>query len=210
MPIATTAEQRAAADAISAWARGADLLTTVRAQERDPSAWQRHWAELTQLGLCDVLAAGGTITDLAVLLEQCAAVLAPGPVLGSALASAVIDGEQGAVALAMSPVELTADGRLHGVTTVLRAGAGAPILLPAQSAADERWFTVADDAPGVKLVDRPGADLSRPIAELRLDGVRRRPGRRPGTRPGHHADRGRGSRRGRLVPAHRGRVRQGA
>jgi hypothetical protein len=167
VPIATTAEQRAAADAIRAWARGADVLATVRAQEHDPSAWERHWVALTQLGLCDVLSAGGTITDLAVLVEECAAALAPGPVLGSALASAVIGGEPGAVALAMNPVELTGDGRLHGVTTVLRAGRGACILLPA----DEQWFTVADDAPGLKLVDVPGADLSRPIAELHVDGV---------------------------------------
>jgi 3-oxochol-4-en-24-oyl-CoA dehydrogenase len=170
VPLGTTAEHRATADAVQAWARSAAPVSVTRAQESDPSAWQRLWPALTDLGVLDVRAAGGTVTDLAVLLEQCAAVLAPGPVLGSALAALVSDQPHGAVALALDPVE-AGGGRVHGSTMVLDAGAHAPVLLPARDAGVEAWYLVPADAAGVKLVDRAGADLSRPMAELHLDGV---------------------------------------
>jgi hypothetical protein len=171
--LGTTAEHRAAAEAVRAWARSADPIAAVRAQETETGAWHGTWPGLTGLGVLEVVADGGSVTDLAVLLEQCAAVLAPGPLLGSALAALVLDEPMGAVALALDPVEAI-DGRLHGVTTVLDAGSQAPLLLPATESGIESWYLVPADSPGLKLIDRASADLSRPLAEVRLDNVEAR------------------------------------
>jgi hypothetical protein len=169
VPIATTAEQRAAADAVRAWARDSAVVTTVRAQESDPGGWQRLWPGLVELGIGEVTSAGGTVTDLAVLLEASAAALVPGPVLGSALAGIVGGSDAQSTALGMTPVAATHDHVLTGTATVLSAGPAAPILLPATCDGVEHWYEVAPDH--AKLVERTSADLSRPIADLHLDGA---------------------------------------
>ncbi len=120
MPIATTAEQRAIADSVRAWAQRAHPIDTVRADESDPEAWRGTWSGLTELGVCEVIAAGGSLTDLSRFVEQCATVLAPGPVLGTAVAAAVLgSAPDEPVALAFAP-----DG------PVLAAGPDAALLAP--------------------------------------------------------------------------------
>src|SRR5688572_30403980 len=69
MPIATTGEQRALRDSVDA-AKG-------------------EWADLVRVGFFEVLREGGTVTDLAVMLERAAEHLVPGPLLPTALVSAL-------------------------------------------------------------------------------------------------------------------------
>ena len=154
MPIATTDVQRAAATAVHAWAKQADPIRIVRAQERDTCAWQRAWPALSDLGIGAVVAAGGTLTDLATLVEACAQVLAPGPVLGTAVAGAVLGHDPGPVALAFD-VDAPA----------LAAGPQAPLLAP-----DREGGWQLHPAGSVKLVDLDAADFSRPLAEVHTDG----------------------------------------
>ncbi|MGZ3144944.1 acyl-CoA dehydrogenase family protein [Lentzea chajnantorensis] len=70
MPIATTDEHRALRNSVSA-ARGT-------------------WEDLVRVGFFDVLRDGGTTLDLAVMLEQAAEHLVPGPLLPTALACALV------------------------------------------------------------------------------------------------------------------------
>jgi hypothetical protein len=153
VPIATTAEQRAITDAVRAWADRARTVETVRAHEHDPAAWQRGWDGLAALGIFDVVGSGGSLTDLACFVEQCAVALAPGPVLGTAAASAVLGRDpQAPVALAFAPDAVA-----------LGAGVDAALLAPDD---DGRWYLYRPGA--AKFTDLTAADLSRPVAEVHV------------------------------------------
>ncbi len=54
MSIATTPDQTEIQNSIKAWARSADPVATVRAQEDDPEAWEAVWPQLAELGLFGV------------------------------------------------------------------------------------------------------------------------------------------------------------
>ncbi|ANZ41087.1 acyl-CoA dehydrogenase [Lentzea guizhouensis] len=75
MPIATTDEHRALRDSVSA-ARG-------------------KWEDLVRVGFFEVLREGGDAVDLAVMVEKAAELLVPGPLLPTALASAIVPGFDG-------------------------------------------------------------------------------------------------------------------
>ncbi|MET8762634.1 acyl-CoA dehydrogenase family protein [Lentzea sp. NPDC004782] len=70
MPIATTGEQRALRDSVDA-AKG-------------------EWADLVRVGFFEVTREGGTVADLAVMLERAAENLVPGPLLPTALVSVLV------------------------------------------------------------------------------------------------------------------------
>jgi alkylation response protein AidB-like acyl-CoA dehydrogenase len=154
--IATTAEQRAIADSVRAWAQRAHPIDTVRALENDPAAWRGTWSGVVDLGVFDVVGAGGSLTDLSCFVEQLATVLAPGPVLGTAVAAAVLtSAPDEPVALACAP-----DG------PALAAGADAALLAPD---VDGTWRYYASGS--AEFTDVAGADLSRPLADLHVDGT---------------------------------------
>ncbi|MGW4210734.1 acyl-CoA dehydrogenase family protein [Lentzea sp. NPDC004789] len=75
MPIATTGEQRALRDSVDA-AKG-------------------EWADLVRVGFFEVTREGGTVADLAVMLERAAENLVPGPLLPTALVSVLQPGFEG-------------------------------------------------------------------------------------------------------------------
>jgi len=188
VPIATTDEQRAVGAAVRAWAQRTQPVATARAQEDRPDAWREHWADLAGLGVFAAAVpeaaggAGGSIADLAVLVEQCADALVPGPVVtsalaavllarsGSALADSVADGSR-PVGLALGSLSAAATGdglTLNGsVPNVLGADAGT-VLLSARLDAGEAWFLVDVDVPGVKVLDQQPADFSRSLGEVRF------------------------------------------
>ena len=122
MPIAVTAEQLAMADSVAQWANRAGTIRAVRDLEEcgghpgaaDEQAAAR-WAALAELGVFSIAVpqtfggAGGTAADVAVVAEQLAAVLAPGPVMptllaGLVLAKAVSAGEDSTAARQLEPV----------------------------------------------------------------------------------------------------------
>ena len=104
MSIATTPDQTEIQSSIKAWAKSADPVTTVRAQETDPDAWKALWPQLAELGLFGVAiaeehgGAGAEIVDLACMLETAAARMAPGPVLSTAVAGVLVSKAGGDVA----------------------------------------------------------------------------------------------------------------
>ncbi|WP_455900730.1 acyl-CoA dehydrogenase [Rhodococcus gordoniae] len=93
MSIATTEEQRAVQASVQAWSRTVDPISTIR--RSGDATWRDGWSSLAELGLFGVAVpedAGGlgaTAVDLAVMLEQAARELAPGPVLTTAVAALV-------------------------------------------------------------------------------------------------------------------------
>ena len=193
MPISVNADQRALADALRGWAERARPVDATRAMEVDPDRWRELWPELTALGVPGLAAApeaggaGGTITDLAVALEQCADALVPGPLLPTVLAGLLLAGHPragelaagervGAVALEPVELEQAADGTASGaLRPVLGAVDDALVVL---GTPDGNWYLTDARAAEVKVLDLAATDFSRSAAEIRLDGaaVERLPG----------------------------------
>ena len=173
MPIATTQEQQALQASVRDWAKRTDPIAVVR---QGPST--ALLAELTALGVFAIPLDGGTVTDLAAALEQLACVLAPGPVLPTALASLLLArsgrpdlaGATACVALASGSLTGTrqADGglRVSGETGPVLWAAG-HLLAPAATAEGDAWFLI--EAGGVAVGRLAPLDFSRELAAVRLD-----------------------------------------
>jgi alkylation response protein AidB-like acyl-CoA dehydrogenase len=182
--IALTDDQRALAELLRDWAARVRPVAAGRAAEEDPAAWRGLWPDLAGLGVLTLAvpeAAGGSgagVAELAVALEQLADALAPGPLLPTVLAhrllaeaGATVDGD-GCAAVALEPAELSVDADGGGpvvsgaVGPVVGAVDGATLLV---ATGDGRWYAADTAAPGAKLLDRPAADFTRPLAEVQLD-----------------------------------------
>jgi alkylation response protein AidB-like acyl-CoA dehydrogenase len=198
VPIAMSTEGRALSDALQAWARRARPVTLARAMEHEPGSWQRSWSELAGIGVLGLAVpiarggGGGTITDLAVALEECAAALVPGPLLSTALAGTALagtalagtalagtvqtltSGERSAgIVLDATEARVTRDGALQGVARPALGATSDGLLV--LSTADGDWYLVDAAAAGVKVLDLAATDFSRPISEVRLDGAHAQP-----------------------------------
>ena len=96
MPIAITQEQRDLTDSVRDWALRAEPRVTLREHESGPRDGTELAAALAELGLFGIAVpeshggAEGTLADLAAGIEQSAAALVPGAVLGTALAGIVL------------------------------------------------------------------------------------------------------------------------
>jgi alkylation response protein AidB-like acyl-CoA dehydrogenase len=202
VPIGVTAEQAAMADSISRWAKRAGSIAVVRGLEAraGQTGWPTtQWSGLAELGVFAVAVperfggVGGSIADVAVVVEQLAGALVPGPVAPTlltalVLASAIHGGEldytvaadllaaiaagTASVGVAMSAC-LTgtreADGGLVvGGTADLVVGAGdcSHLLLGAVTDEGESWFVVQADAPGVCVARRCPVDFSRALGDV--------------------------------------------
>ncbi|MDF3288929.1 acyl-CoA dehydrogenase family protein [Streptomyces silvisoli] len=145
---------------------------------------------------------GGSAREVGVVLEELAAAVAPVPFLGSAVlaTSALLgcdtaDGQVAAllgrlasgestaalaVPLSAAPggafpqgVEADAHGALSGrVTSVADATVADVLLVPAVGSEGPGLYEVASDAPGVRISAATPLDLTRPIADVELAGVR--------------------------------------
>ena len=187
MPIATTQEQQALQASLRDWAKRADPIAVVR---RGPST--ALLAELTALGVFAIPLDGGTVTDLAAALGQLACVLAPGPVLPTALANLLLarsgrpDLAEATACVALAPGSLTgtrqADGglRVTGETGPVLWAAGhllAAAATPDSAAGDsDAWFLLAAGQPGVTVDLLAPLDFSRELAAVRLDNAVIAPG----------------------------------
>ncbi|HKC28881.1 MAG TPA: acyl-CoA dehydrogenase [Jatrophihabitans sp.] len=190
MPIAVSAEARALSEALQTWARRTAPVGLARSMEREPDSWQRAWGELCDIGVLGLAApasvdgSGGTIADLAVALEECAAALVPGPLLSTVLAGVLL-GEHGAakalatgersagIVLDATEVRVSRDGTLHGVARLALGATSDGLLL--LSTSDGDWCLVDATSANIKVLDLDAADFSRPICDVRLDGVRGEP-----------------------------------
>ncbi|GLZ28619.1 acyl-CoA dehydrogenase [Lentzea sp. NBRC 105346] len=138
MPIATTDEQRAAQSSLREWAAKADPV---------------HWPDLARLGIFSVTRDGGTITDLAAMLEQTATDLVPGPVLTTALAGVVLADHP--IAEQIADGSVTVGLGLNGPRYVL--GDAPHVLLRT----DDGWFLARATPTPLDAVD-----LTRPLTHV--------------------------------------------
>ncbi len=195
MSIATTPDQTEIQNSIKAWAKSADPVATVRAQENDPDAWKAHWSQLAELGLFGVAiaeghgGAGAEIVDLACMLEEASAQMAPGPILSTALAGVLVSRAGGAVADALG--ETLAEGGLPvgvclGFGTGALEGPGAVsgdpglayggtaeggLLVSVVDGDTTRWALLEGGTAGVTITPATPYDLSASIGHVSLEGV---------------------------------------
>jgi alkylation response protein AidB-like acyl-CoA dehydrogenase len=198
--IATTPDQTEIQNSIKSWAKSVDPVDTVRAQETEPDAWKAHWAQLAELGIFGVAVAeehggaGAEIVDLACMLEEAAARMAPGPVLSTALAGVLVSRAGGAVASALG--ETIAEGGLpvgvclgYGVAILdVSDGAGSStvtgdpgiayggtadgaILLPVEVDGQTRWALLDGSTEGLTVTPATPYDLSASIGHVALEGA---------------------------------------
>ncbi|MFE2169848.1 acyl-CoA dehydrogenase [Streptomyces sp. NPDC059447] len=185
MGIGITAEQRELAEAVRGWAARAMPPEEVRKLlDTPPQTGTRpaYWDAMGAQGLLEPHLEGGTLLDLAVVVEEAARGALPGAYLPSALASVLLDragaeplaGRVGAVALGpgtLTAVAVEGGGYLlDGLAPpVLGAGEADLVLLAAEAAHGTRWFAV--DAGALDVRTHESADPTRPTAEVHARGV---------------------------------------
>ncbi|MFD7555417.1 acyl-CoA dehydrogenase [Streptomyces sp. NPDC059835] len=185
MGIGITAEQRDLAEAVRGWVARAMPPEEVRKLlDTPPQTGTRpaYWDAMAAQGLLEPHLEGGTLLDLAVVVEEAARGALPGAYLPSALASVLLDragadplaGRVGAVALGpgtLTAVAVEGGGYLlDGLAPpVLGAGEADLVLLAAEAAHGTRWFAV--DAAALDVRTHESADPTRPTAEVHARGV---------------------------------------
>ncbi|MDJ1133403.1 acyl-CoA dehydrogenase [Streptomyces iconiensis] len=202
MGIGITQEQRELAESVRGWAARAvppdELRKHLEASSGDGGPGEgrpAYWAGLAELGLCGLHmpeaagGGGGSLPDLAVVLEETGRAALPGPYLPHTLAAALLHagtgdpgltralatGERvGAVALdagTLTAVEVEGGGHvLDGAAPPVLGGAQADLLvLAAETATGTVWLAV--DAATLAVRAHESADPLRPTAEVTADGV---------------------------------------
>ncbi|MFF0061804.1 acyl-CoA dehydrogenase [Streptomyces sp. NPDC005279] len=196
MGIGITQEQRELARSVRGWLARAVPPGEVRKHLDVPSSGvgrPGHWDGAAEQGLLGVHlreeygGGGGTLLDLAVVLEETGRGVLPGPYLVSVLASEILrrsgrdelvaalaDGRRiGAVALGTGTLTAAAvDGGylLDGTAPPVLAGAQADLLLLAtETAHGTVWAAV--DAEALAIRAHESADPTRPTAEVAAHGV---------------------------------------
>ncbi|MEV0034168.1 acyl-CoA dehydrogenase [Nocardia sp. NPDC050793] len=188
MTIATTDEHKAVQESMRGWAGSVRPIATMRAEP--VGFWRAYWPALAELGIFrvavaeDAGGAGGSVADLAVLLEQAAHDLVGGPVLSTALANLVTAGalaEDQPCGIALDVVVGPDVSPRTGVSVpagagevlltgvwdfVLGAAAGTAVLLPVDSPDGPRWCLVPPDTAGLRIEELASADPSTPLARV--------------------------------------------
>ena len=226
MPIAVTTEQLAMADSIGQWTKRAGTIAAVRELETtsghtSKTGWAAaNWTALAELGVFSISlpgaegGGGGTTQDVAVVAEQLAGALTPGPVLPTLLAGLLlaslpaeppahrgllteIAAGAASVAAALAADGITGtrtpDGGLRVAGTarlVLCGGDTSHLLLAAETDLGETWFLADVREPGqnhprLHLAPRAPVDFSRALADVTVTDIEIAPGQvLAGVRPG--------------------------
>ena len=175
-------ERFAVRDLIRSWAPTSGASAAVRAVERgDRDAWRAPYDGLAQLGIFGVAVpeerggAGGSVEDLAAMIDEAAAALVPGPVATTALATlvvtddavleALVSGDRTAGLALTSDLTVDGDVATGSAAFVLGGLADAVLILPA----GERWVLVDAASDGVTVEPLDATDFSRPLARVTLD-----------------------------------------
>jgi alkylation response protein AidB-like acyl-CoA dehydrogenase len=178
-----TDEQFAARELVRDWAAGSGATAAARDIEQgEPKAWQPVFDGLAGLGLFGVAVpeehggAGGSIDDLAAMVEEAAKALIPGPVATTALATLVVSdptlreslasGERTAGVALVADVEFDdAASQASGtVPWVLGGLADGLLLVPA----GDKALLIDAAASGVAVEPLQASDFSRPLARVVL------------------------------------------
>ncbi|MFD9337545.1 acyl-CoA dehydrogenase [Streptomyces sp. NPDC060028] len=197
MGIGITQEQRELTEAVRGWvARTVPPEEVRKLLDTPPQTGARpaYWDALAASGLLAPHLEGGSLLDLAVVVEEAGRGALPGAYLPSVLASVLLDragsaelaaalGDGSRVgAVALGPGSLTAVAVEGGgylldgaAPPVLGAGEADLVLLAAEAAHGTRWFAV--DAAALDIRTHESADPTRPTAEVHAHGVVAGPGR---------------------------------
>ncbi|WP_406269436.1 acyl-CoA dehydrogenase [Nocardia sp. NBC_00881] len=188
MTIATTDEHKAVQESMSGWAASVRPIATMRTDQAD--FWRGYWPALAEIGIFrvavseDAGGAGGSVVDLAVLMEQAAHDLVGGPVLTTALANLITAGRLdedlpcgvaldfvvgSAVSVPVASGELLLTGTWD---SVLGAAPGTAVLLPVSLPQGQRWCVVPPDVAGLRVEPLAPLDLSTPLARVHCADVR--------------------------------------
>ncbi|MGK8501903.1 acyl-CoA dehydrogenase family protein [Nocardia asiatica] len=188
MTIATTDEHKAVQESMRGWAASVRPIATMRTGAAD--FWRAYWPALAEIGIFrvavaeDAGGAGGSVADLAVLVEQAAHDLVGGPVLATALANLITAGKLDedlpcGVALdfvvgATVSVPAASDGVLLTGTwdSVLGAAPGTAVLLPVDHPRGQRWCLVPPGAAGLRVEALAPLDPSTPLARVHCADLR--------------------------------------
>ncbi|MFI9410258.1 acyl-CoA dehydrogenase family protein [Nocardia gamkensis] len=188
MTIATTDEHKAVQESMRGWAASVRPIATMRTGAAD--FWRAYWPALAEIGIFrvavaeDAGGAGGSVSDLAVLVEQAAHDLVGGPVLATALANLITAGRLDedlpcGVALdfvvgSTVSVPAATDGVLLTGTwdSVLGAAPGTAVLLPIDQPQGQRWCLVRPDAAGLRVEALAPLDPSTPLARVHCADLR--------------------------------------
>jgi len=189
MPIGISDDHAELAATVRKWAESLGAVDAVRAAEDDPqgaagslAAWGARAAEmgLTAIALPGSVGGGdGSVLDQAVALEAAAYALVPGPLLSTAVAGLLHEDDRLRAGIAAGEVTvgfavhgaLLGDGErlAGGVPAVLDAPGASHVSLPVATEAGERSVVVP--AGQVQVLPGPSVDLSRTVAEVRVDGL---------------------------------------
>ncbi|MFE9784500.1 acyl-CoA dehydrogenase [Nocardia salmonicida] len=179
MTIATTDEHKAVAASLRSWASTVAPIETMRAG--GAGAWRDYWPALGEFGLFEVALSedngglGGTVADLAVMLEQTGDDLVAGPVLATALAGLITEGAlaEGAPCAVAVPgderaAKATATDAGWSVTGtwdfVYGADADTQVLVPADTIDGTRWMLIP--AAAVTITPLEHGDHTVPLARV--------------------------------------------
>ena len=164
MSIGISDEHVELAASLRRWAAGLGAIEAVRAAEAEPDeAFADVWKSVVEMGAATIglpAAAGGgggSVLDAAVALEACAHALVPGPLLGTAVACALLGGSEAADALGEGAVVGLALSR----DSVWDAPGATHVLL---ADADDAWYVVPRESLAVSPA--AGPDLSRRFGTL--------------------------------------------
>jgi len=170
MSIGISDEHVELAKSLRQWAADSGALEAVRAAEADPdAAFADVWKQTVEMGVPTIGlpeaagGGGGSVLDVAVALEACAHQLVPGPLLGLAVACALL-GETEGVAEALGDGAVVGLALDPALTTVWDVPNATHYLVPD---ADDDWFVVP--AEGLTTTAAIGLDLSRRFGTVEVD-----------------------------------------
>ena len=197
MTIGVTEEHEALAASIRGWAERAGLRASARAALDAPPERPSWWGALAEQGLLGLHVAeehggaGAGGVELSVAVEELGRAVAPGPVLPTLLATAVLSQTGGTAAkellpglvggaatgaVALTPGSLVATATPDGLSVTgssrpVVGGALADVLVLGASTSDgeEVWFVL--DAADTDVAPLSGLDATRPPAEVSLRDV---------------------------------------
>ncbi|WP_067698610.1 acyl-CoA dehydrogenase [Nocardia jejuensis] len=178
MTIATTDEHKAVQESMRGWAAAVRPIATMRTGATD--YWREYWSRLADLGIFRVAVAeesggaGGSVADLAVLVEQAAHDLVGGPVLSTALAGLVaaemLDENTPCGVALEGEIAISVDGSGAVVSgewdSVLGAAPGTAVLLPVREGERHLWCLIDADTAGVRVEPLNPLDLTSPLARV--------------------------------------------
>ncbi|MDR2280274.1 MAG: acyl-CoA dehydrogenase family protein, partial [Gordonia sp. (in: high G+C Gram-positive bacteria)] len=192
MSIATSSDQRVVADSVTDWAAARSVVETVRADiDGGGASWREFFGQVGELGVFmagvaeDAGGAGGSLEDVAVMLEACGSSLVPGPLAQTVAGAYVLAAQGSEVAEALMagerPVVIPASALTGAAPSPLTDGAvdlgpvpawvdDALVLAPLDVDGERGWFAIEPADVDAATMDGPLDGTAIPH-RVRLSGL---------------------------------------